>query len=117
MRRIPTATVQDANGRDRHNQRDGSTKESLLGFARHVPTPCTQEAKNSTLPVSQRDRDNLPGFMLSEGQASGGQLNPLWVEWLQGFPIGWTDCAASATDRFHKWCASHGKPSAQEPNP
>ena len=23
---------------------------------------------------------------------SGGKLNPEWVEWLQGFPIGWTDC-------------------------
>ena len=25
----------------------------------------------------------------------GGQLNPTWVEWLMGFPIGWTDCDAS----------------------
>lgn len=23
--------------------------------------------------------------------AVGGQLNPDWVEWLQGFPIGWTE--------------------------
>lgn len=22
---------------------------------------------------------------------NGGQLNPMWVEWLMGFPIGWTD--------------------------
>jgi DNA (cytosine-5)-methyltransferase 1 len=22
---------------------------------------------------------------------SGGQLNPTWVEWLMGFPTGWTD--------------------------
>ena len=26
-----------------------------------------------------------------------GQLNPTWVEWLQGFPIGWTDLNASET--------------------
>jgi hypothetical protein len=23
--------------------------------------------------------------------AAGGQLNPTWVEWLMGFPVGWTD--------------------------
>ena len=27
----------------------------------------------------------------------GGQLNPTWVEWLMGFPIGWTDLNASET--------------------
>lgn len=27
----------------------------------------------------------------SMAAGSGGQLNPDWVEWLMGFPIGWTD--------------------------
>jgi hypothetical protein len=40
----------------------------------------------------------------------GGQLNPNWVEWLMGWPIGWTDCGASAMGRFRQWCASHGIP-------
>ena len=26
-----------------------------------------------------------------------GQLNPTWVEWLMGFPLGWTDCGDSET--------------------
>lgn len=26
---------------------------------------------------------------------AGGQLNPTWVEWLMGFPLGWTDLNAS----------------------
>jgi hypothetical protein len=25
---------------------------------------------------------------------AGGQLNPNWVEWLMGLPIGWTDLNA-----------------------
>ena len=29
--------------------------------------------------------------------AVGGQLNPTWVEWLMGFPIGWTDLEPSET--------------------
>jgi len=39
----------------------------------------------------------------------GGQLNPTWVEWLMGWPLGWTDCAVSATDKFREWQRSHGK--------
>jgi hypothetical protein len=31
------------------------------------------------------------------GQPSPMTLNPLFVEWLQGFPIGWTDLEPSAT--------------------
>jgi len=27
----------------------------------------------------------------------GGQLNPMWVEWLMGFPTGWTDLKHSET--------------------
>ena len=38
-----------------------------------------------------------------------GQLNPNWVEWLMGWPIGWTDCAASATDKFQQWPHSPGE--------
>jgi len=26
-----------------------------------------------------------------------GMLNPTWVEWLMGFPIGWTDLEDSET--------------------
>jgi hypothetical protein len=29
--------------------------------------------------------------------ARRGLLNPTWVEWLMGFPAGWTDCGPSAT--------------------
>ena len=31
-----------------------------------------------------------------------GQLNPNWVEWLMGFPVGWTDLSASETPSCHK---------------
>jgi DNA (cytosine-5)-methyltransferase 1 len=28
---------------------------------------------------------------------NGGRLNPMWVEWLMGFPLGWTDLEDSET--------------------
>ena len=82
-------------------------------------TPTAQDAKNSTLQLSQMKRDSLVGDVMREmfatpqerdyrtGQASrwedkerrsrnlndqcGGQLNPYWTEWLMGFPPGWTE--------------------------
>ena len=40
---------------------------------------------------------------------TSGALNPSWVEWLMGWPIGWTDCAPLGTDRFRSWLRSHGQ--------
>ncbi|SDM90980.1 hypothetical protein SAMN04488074_12921 [Lentzea albidocapillata subsp. violacea] len=31
------------------------------------------------------------------GDAVGGPPNPTWIEWLMGFPTGWTDVAHSET--------------------
>ena len=39
----------------------------------------------------------------------GGSLNPTWVEWLMGWPLGWTDSAHSGMDKFRQWLRSHGK--------
>ena len=33
----------------------------------------------------------------SMAAGNGGQLNPTWVEWFMGFPLGWTDLSASET--------------------
>jgi hypothetical protein len=38
----------------------------------------------------------------------GGSLNPTWVEWLMGWPLGWTDLKQSGTDKFRQWRHSHG---------
>jgi hypothetical protein len=42
--------------------------------------------------------DQLPNAVqLAEGRSIRGQLNPTWVEWLMGFPAGWTDLSNSET--------------------
>jgi hypothetical protein len=68
------------------------------------PTPTVQDASNNRGP-SQMERNTLPLNAIA-----GGALNPTWVEWLMGWPLGWTDCGASGMDRFRQWCGSHGKP-------
>ena len=56
------------------------TKETAFGL---WPTPTTQDASNNGGPAQLR--------LIS------GSLNPTWVEWLMGYPPGWTDLEDSAT--------------------
>lgn len=84
------------------NQR-GSKGDLMLASAVHkFPTPTVQDAKNNAAP-SQTRRNSDPLNVVA-----GGRLNPQWVEWLMGWPIGWTDLQPLATDRFREWLAQHG---------
>jgi DNA (cytosine-5)-methyltransferase 1 len=38
-----------------------------------------------------------PDEKLQMSAGNGGRLNPMWVEWLMGFPLGWTDLEDSET--------------------
>jgi hypothetical protein len=55
---------------------------------RFWPTPTARDWKSGK-GKTQAERGQTAGPSLSE--ASGGSLNPQWVEWLMGFPLGWTD--------------------------
>lgn len=152
--RWQTPTVQDAKGRDRHNQKNGGVILSLLGQARQWPTPRATDGSHggrvtlrksreggnlieavcarTTWPtpmardgdpkrgmpspatarkrIQEQGKRNLDDAVAAKqpGQAAGGQLNPTWVEWLMGWPLGWTDCAPLETARFLPWLRSHG---------
>jgi DNA (cytosine-5)-methyltransferase 1 len=41
--------------------------------------------------------------------SNGGQLNPTWVEWLMGWPLGWTGLEPLETDKFRSWKQQHSK--------
>lgn len=40
---------------------------------------------------------------------NGGALNPMWVEWLMGWPIGWTDLKQLGTDKYRLWRRQHSE--------
>ena len=42
------------------------------------------------------------GHSVGLGDQIGGALNPMWVEWLMGFPLGWTALEPSATPSSRK---------------
>ena len=81
-----------------HNSRG---EPNLSGMVKLWPTPTTgaglcggtgnfQQLKKlqQAGQITEEERRNM-------SQGNGGQLNPTWVEWLMGFPIGLTDLNAS----------------------
>ncbi len=99
--KTPTASNAARNNRDEPN---------LSDMVKLWPTPTTRDYKgaNSIKHLTRfgsghNHIDQLPNAVMTcptpqaredEGrnmaQGNGGQLNPDWVEWLMGFPIGWT---------------------------
>ena len=72
------------------------------------PTPAAHEAR---LGYQRRDtgkkgtQKSLSTIVIdTEGgrEKTTGQLNPTWVEWLMGYPTGWTDLSVSETVSSHK---------------
>lgn len=68
---------------------------------RMLPTPTCQDAKNNGA-QSQQQRNTKPLNAIV-----GGALNPEWVEWLMGWPLGWTDLKHLVTARFRSWLRQH----------
>jgi hypothetical protein len=62
---------------------------------RVFPTPTAHNAKEFNSP-SEKNR-NTPTLATH----AGGKLNPMWVEWLMGWPLGWTDLKPLEMDKSH----------------
>lgn len=64
---------------------------SLASAVYLYPTPTTDGLNGGS---SGRKTAKAMGIQVSK---ENGQLNPTWVEWLMGFPTGWTDLSNSET--------------------
>jgi hypothetical protein len=56
------------------------------------PTPTSRMHKDNGKSPSELNRNSETLAM-----KAGGQLSPIFVEWLMGFPLGWTDLEDSET--------------------
>jgi hypothetical protein len=61
-----------------------------------TPSAMVTEPKSTVVKLTGR-KPTDPQVGLAD--QVGGKLNPTWVEWLMGWPIGWTDLKLSATDK------------------
>jgi hypothetical protein len=90
---IPTPTTQaNAQVKGQYSKTTGTT---LTGYVKMFPTPISRECNeaNNSLEIYRkkgREKDTLTRVISGEeGLSHGGRLNPQWVAWLMGLPIGW----------------------------
>ena len=96
---FPTPTV-SGNGNKKGSSRKAG--DGLETFVKRYPTPTVADSKNNGNP-SRKERMS-PGL----NGVIGGRLNPMWVEWLMGLPIGWSGLEPLAMPKFQEWLKKHG---------
>ena len=87
------------------NPKLGEVQKSLRSVVTW-PTPVCQDSRHATTrhldPKNQHWKSNLGEVVMSlEKPNIGGRLNPTWVEWLMGWPLGWTDLKPLEMDKSH----------------
>jgi len=76
----------------------------------HWPTPTAHNAKEQDSPA-ESDRNTITLCAQARGgdQTLPRYLNPEWVEWLMGWPLGWTDLKPLGMGRFQEWQQQHSE--------
>ena len=81
------------------------TKETECGLSEKFPTPNAWDGRRGPLSKELYDKKTKQISLVTHIRHSaltpqnGGQLNPTWVEWLMGWPLGWTDLKPLETDK------------------
>lgn len=107
----PTASLGTKGGRvTPRKSREGGTLIEAVAARTRWTTPMARDWRSGKASEATKEKNTRP---LSE--QVGGLLNPAWVEWLMGWPIGWTELQPLETGRFQQWLLQHGA-SSGEPN-
>jgi hypothetical protein len=113
MRQWPTPNVPNGGRSVKHAEQIGNSfyhegkkvQYGLESAVRMWPTPVRRDSrsfKGAQHMASWTGAEGLAETVADVEQTRNGALNPTWVEWLMGFPLGWTDCGDSATPSSRK---------------
>ena len=108
----PDASQRDPT-KDYNPQAKSQSGRTLQSFAAKFPTPQASDHRdrgNMSNPSVQRRM--LIGKQISLSQSvhpTSGQLNPTWVAWLMGWPLGWSNLKPLEMDKSHCAPQQHGE--------
>ena len=96
----PTITVY---GNYNRKGASATSGDGLITALRTWPTPIRRDSR--TVRGGARMKNSIGSEPLitqvaESERRTDGRLNPMWVEWLMGWPLGWTDLKPLATDKF-----------------
>jgi DNA (cytosine-5)-methyltransferase 1 len=94
------------NSKRKNDRKDGFGSLTMQVKAMEKwPTPQSSDCRdrgNMSNPAIQRRAEKGKQLNLSMvAHPTSGQLNPTWVEWLMGWPLGWTDLKPLEMDKSH----------------
>ncbi len=110
----PTPTVQDSNKATKKWRENHQNNLTAAAFNPHkiYPTPTARDFKGGykTESLTRKDgksraHDALPNAVIDgKGvETVTGHLNPDWVEWIMGWPVGWTSMDAITELDWRDW--------------
>jgi hypothetical protein len=110
---FPTPCTIDSGSRvNRSKSKEAAIRPTLGAMAKFNvwPTPRAMDCKGAPknrFAGSETYRSNLSEAV--RDNLESGQLNPQFVEWLMGWPSGWTDLKPLEMDKFQEWLQQHSK--------
>lgn len=108
--RVPTPTVSDSVKGDcpSERRRNSPSLVSAIVVRERVPTPSASEADGG--PQSPDKRRGGGHQVRLRDTVTPRLLNPDWVEWLMGWPVGWTDIDNDHPAEHGFWSEPEGVP-------
>jgi len=107
------ATPSSADCKGSHGGGQGrSLRTDIHEIKKMWPTPQSRDYRSSDKPDGIRDRRKDQTWWsrnLNDVASPGGQLSPLWVEILMGYPINWTDPDCDEPEPWPGWPAMMGE--------
>jgi hypothetical protein len=108
VKKWPTPCARDyrsPNSKPFSDRGGGKKGEQLVNAVRFYPTPTAGSKKSAG--TMQEWGGSKNWVREADPDLARGLLNPTWVEWLMGWPIGWTALEPLETGKFHEWRQQH----------